>query len=881
MTDLHVHLDAPLPAELAVGAGTAVFVAGWCTAGDRRIDSLALVVDGEEQPVGAHGMPRLDVLRALGEPASYRSGFWGMVTIRRAPVELALRARLEGGGLAEATLGGIPAAELPAPVQADARVAIAMATFEPPTDLLRRQLDSIRAQTFEDWVCVISDDCSDPEHFAAIEAAVEGDPRFVVSRSPRRLGFYRNFERALHMVPQGAAHVTLADQDDVWHPDKLETLLARLGDAQLVYSDARVVDRDGTVVADTYWSQRRNNHEDLWSLLVANAVTGAASLLRREVLDVALPFPPAQFTHFHDHWLALCASILGDIDFVDRPLYDYTQHGGAVIGHAAANRVLALRERLMLLRRDPRDRIRRYRATYFVDVARLAQMATVLLLRAGDRMPPAKRRVLEEFLASEQSVRKVARLWLRGAREYVGRPETMGAERGLAYALVWRRLVEATARDTPQAALRLDAVPPDTFTPQPGMRTAPEGAARVLADKIAPLTLAVRDDAPERVNVLIPTVDLEHLFAGYVGKFSLARRLAERGSRVRLVTIDPLPALPPDWRALVERYEGLSGLFDRVEVAFGREPGGLEVSRADRFVATTWRTAHVAHAAGRELGRDHFLYLVQEYEPYTVPVGSWAALAEETYRFPHTALFSTELLREHFRRRRLGVYAGGEAEGDAASASFRNAITSVAPAPAGDLASRWPRQLLFYARPEPHAARNLFELGVLGLGRAAAQGVFRDGWLLRGIGTTSLGRRLSVGGGAELELLPRAAQSDYARILREHDVGLALMHTPHPSLVPIEMAAAGLVTVTSAFGPKTPEAMSAISPNILTAEPTVEGVAAALAAAVEAAADVERRIAGSVVDWARNWDDAFDDALMATVEDLLGARPVSVRAPAR
>jgi hypothetical protein len=290
------------------------------------------------------------------------------------------------------------------------------------------------------------------------------------------------------------------------------------------------------------------------------------------------------------------------------------------------------------------------------------------------------------------------------------------------------------------------------------------------------------------------------------------------------------------------------------------------VGRADRFVATTWWTAHVA---ARALGGEPFLYLIQEYEPYTFSMSTWAALAEQSYRFPHTALFSTELLREHFRRHGIGVYAGGAEAGDAASATFRNAITAVTAPAAAELASRRPRRLLFYARPEPHAARNLFELGVLALGRAAADGVFADGWELRGIGTTSLGRRLAVGGGASLELLPRTAQGDYAAVLRRHDVGLALMHTPHPSMVPIEMAAAGMLTVTSSFEHKTPEAMAAISPNLLTAAPTVEGVAAALAEAVAGSADVERRLAGSVVDWPRSWDETFPDTLMARIEELL------------
>ena len=352
-----------------------MFVCGICFSPASPIASLSLVVDGEEQPVMAHGMPRLDVLRALEAPTSYRSGFWGLARIGpragREPVVLGLRARVDGGE-ASHELGRIPIAPRVDPLRAAAaEVAVCMATFEPSIELFRRQIASLRGQTHRDWLCVISDDCSRPERLAEIEAEVGDDPRFVLSRSDRRLGFYRNFERALALAPAGARYVALADQDDVWHPDKLATLVAEVGDARLVYSDARVVRPGGELVAGTYWGRRANNHDDLLSLLVANAVTGAASLFPRALLDDALPFPPAQFAHFHDHWLGLCALALGEIGYVDRPLYDYVQHGRAALGHTAANRMTGLRERAGALRRDPRERVRLWRMHYFVDACRL------------------------------------------------------------------------------------------------------------------------------------------------------------------------------------------------------------------------------------------------------------------------------------------------------------------------------------------------------------------------------------------------------------------------------------------------------------------------------------------------------------------------------
>ena len=409
---------------------------------------------------------------------------------------------------------------------------------------------------------------------------------------------------------------------------------------------------------------------------MANAVTGAASLMRRDLLDYALPFPPAQFAHFHDHWIALTARAIGDIAFVDRPLYDYVQHGEATLGHAAANRMTGLRARVGALRRSPRERVAMWRMHYFVDACRLMTCATILEMRCGDRMSPAKRRVLDRFVQADRSPLPLANLGFRGLRELLGRPETLGAEWMLLHAFVWRRLLAATTRDRPQRRARLDAVPPPTLDPQPGRRMPRTPAAAAVAEKIAPLRLAVSDDAPRRVNILIPTIDLQHFFGGYIAKLNLARRLAERGVRVRIVTVDPTGPLPRSWAERLESYSGLSGLLGRVEVAFGRESQGLEVSRADRFVATTWWTAHIARAALQSLGGDRFLYLIQEYEPFTFPMGTYAALATESYRFPHHALFSTELLRDYFRLHRIGVYADGVAAGDRSSVAFENAITA-------------------------------------------------------------------------------------------------------------------------------------------------------------------------------------------------------------
>jgi hypothetical protein len=77
------------------------------------------------------------------------------------------------------------------------------------------------------------------------------------------------------------------------------------------------------------------------------------------------------------------------------------------------------------------------------------------------------------------------------------------------------------------------------------------------------------------------------------------------------------------------------------------------------------------------------------------------------------------------------------------------------------------------------------------------------------------------------------------------------------------------VTVTNSFENKTPAAMSAISPNLITAEPGLDGIVAGLRDAVARTDDFEARVRGSAVGWSRDWGDSFDEALLQRVEGFL------------
>jgi glycosyltransferase involved in cell wall biosynthesis len=474
-------LEIRPPERVAVGRGSAFVIGGYCYHRHERTRRLEVEIDGRRQQVHHWGLPREDVFeraRNGHDPGgqAFRSGFVAMPTVgpiaQRRDATVTLVLSLADGTEARRTAGSArlePRLPTPADVPADPfderggpRVAICMATFNPPGELLRRQLDSIRQQTHRNWVCLISDDHSDPASFERLELEIAGDDRFVLSRADHRLGFYGNFERALSMVPGSAEFVTLCDQDDRWQPGKLERLLAGVsGGAQLAYSDARVVDPDGELIHPSYWTVRRNNHTNFGSLLLANSVTGAASLFRRDLLDDVLPFPPNLARPFHDHWLAIVALARGEIAYVDEPLYDYVQHRGAVIGHSTANK------KPRPIRRHLLDRLRNpgvgSRVVYYYDWYQQLLFAEVLRLRCWDRMTPSKRRTLSRLLHADSGVVGLSWLLGRRVRRLWGHDETLDRELFYAYALVRRRAVSLwmTGRRRPGGPLPRDAsIPP-------------------------------------------------------------------------------------------------------------------------------------------------------------------------------------------------------------------------------------------------------------------------------------------------------------------------------------------------------------------------------------------------------------------------------------
>jgi hypothetical protein len=212
---------------------------------------------------------------------------------------------------------------------------------------VEEQLRSILDQTVRAQEIVVSDDGSTDgtadivtRVFAAWQAEHPGAAVSLrLLRNPAPLGVTANFEQALSSCT--GELIALSDQDDVWHPERLARLVAEFASRpglQLLHTDARLVDAAGKPTGRTLLATLGVSAAEQAAvhagrafdvLLRRNIVTGATTMLRRELLERARPFPAAWV---HDEWLAIVAAATGEVDLLEQPLVDYRQHAGNQIG---------------------------------------------------------------------------------------------------------------------------------------------------------------------------------------------------------------------------------------------------------------------------------------------------------------------------------------------------------------------------------------------------------------------------------------------------------------------------------------------------------------------------------------------------------------------
>jgi glycosyltransferase involved in cell wall biosynthesis len=220
------------------------------------------------------------------------------------------------------------------------KLSIAMCTYN-GARYLREQLDSIKVQSRLPDEMVICDDCSSDDTQQILAEFSDRAPFPVrLSANKQNLGTTKNFEKAITLC-QGDV-IFLADQDDVWHPAKLErmeAIFAERPNVGLVFTNGRIVDRDlkpeGRSFSTVWVSPDRQElvktGRAFELLLRQNFVTGAALAFRSQFNAFAIPIPETKY-YYHDGWIALVISAVADLVFVPELLIDYRHHPSQAVG---------------------------------------------------------------------------------------------------------------------------------------------------------------------------------------------------------------------------------------------------------------------------------------------------------------------------------------------------------------------------------------------------------------------------------------------------------------------------------------------------------------------------------------------------------------------
>lgn len=217
-------------------------------------------------------------------------------------------------------------------------ISVALATCD-GARYLPALLDSLLAQRLPPIELVACDDASDDGTAALLQSFAAHAPFPVrIKRNPARLGVVANFSSAIALCSGNC--IALADQDDVWHADKLARLSTALSAPSVLaaFSDANVVDENLRGLGYGMWQRVRFTRDEQERMMRSRAfevllkhqvVTGATLAFKVRLRDTAMPVPP---DWPHDAWLAIHAAARGGLLPIGEALIDYRQHADNIVG---------------------------------------------------------------------------------------------------------------------------------------------------------------------------------------------------------------------------------------------------------------------------------------------------------------------------------------------------------------------------------------------------------------------------------------------------------------------------------------------------------------------------------------------------------------------
>jgi glycosyltransferase involved in cell wall biosynthesis len=222
------------------------------------------------------------------------------------------------------------------------KLSVSMITFQGAA-YLQAQMDSILGQSVPVHEIIVCDDGSTDGTREILATYAADYPHIQLHFNEKNLGTVANMQQCLRKTTGDI--LFLADQDDVWLPNKVEKTLAFFRanpDADAVFSNADIIDE----VGETQYGM------SLWDIIgfpfgqvdlsdfqrrVDNVVTGAGFAFKRnqDLLDIDMPQIPGLL---HDGWIGLYFAAKNTLQANPEKLFQYRSHANQQVGGKIAER---------------------------------------------------------------------------------------------------------------------------------------------------------------------------------------------------------------------------------------------------------------------------------------------------------------------------------------------------------------------------------------------------------------------------------------------------------------------------------------------------------------------------------------------------------------
>lgn len=201
-------------------------------------------------------------------------------------------------------------------------VTVIMSTFN-GEKYLAEQIDSILGQDYPDLKLVVRDDGSTDGTLELLDGYAAAHDSIKAYKG-ENVGLVRSFFAGLEQIDPESEYVSFADQDDVWHQDKIRRAV-------------RMMDEENPSIPLMYFSERNYCDEKLQNpkpsrlskrsvrfglSLFDNVCAGNTIVINRAMLRMLMRSNPDDI-YYHDWWMELLASCFGKVIYDSAPTLEY------------------------------------------------------------------------------------------------------------------------------------------------------------------------------------------------------------------------------------------------------------------------------------------------------------------------------------------------------------------------------------------------------------------------------------------------------------------------------------------------------------------------------------------------------------------------------